>query len=293
MNKIKKVLLKEEATNIITNEIIGISEDFKNLNIDKLNKISENTKKTLAALDDLSRTFLEIKDMRNFLMNNNKKERVFTSTRLKNNLMLKVLESQSSTKMFIEDINRLNGELKEETIANLITIKSNVDFLIESISSLSKKTTIEIEDRNFNPIEYVEDFLTSYINLGEKSYPQNNTAIDNNMKKKEIKENKKDEPEDMAKQELILALDKITEIFKKYNYNIKGYNFNSVKGEINKSNEKLRKFIAYISQIFNNLCLDGYAKDSELEDIKKHIIKAMEYSSNKVTRRQHHPLTFI
>lgn len=284
MNKFKTILKKEEATNILINQIRNASKEFNKIDIETLYVIEKNTKKILASFDDLNRSFLEIEDMRQFLLSNTKIERVYTTSSLKENLMLNILKNTESTNKLICDINLLNNELKEEAISDLIKIKTNIDYIIESIESLVGQVKNEIEEKTFNPLSCVEGLLKEYLNYDEKcklTTPYTKTETIKTIEKKPTVEDKYANIHNEDTRELLMAIDNIIEICKKKQYNINCYNLNSVKEEVINNVHDVNEHIIYISLIYNNLLSDGYLNEEELNKIEKHIKKAVTINSRR------------
>lgn len=273
MTNFVKVFKSEEASNVLINEIEFISKKMETVDVNTLNCFEVHTKEIQAALDDLSRTIFETIDYCN--QNTKIKNNISDSYKAKG-LMYNILESSINTKLMIDDINEVNESLWNESVDSLIKIKSNIDRILMSLGSLLKKIKEVIDDRNFNPVEFVENLLNSYI-----VKPSEGATKKNNVEPKEKDNIKtKKEKEDSFDKKIILCLEALEKICKKYQFDISFYNLDIIKNNIYTGKLDNQLYIPYFQSIYNALCQNRKVEIEDKTNFEAKIIDAINFEEN-------------
>lgn len=246
MTNFVKVLKNEEASNVLINEIEFVSKKMETVDIKVLNNLEKNAKEIQASLDDLSRTIFETI---NYCNQNIKVDNKVNSSYKAKGLMYNILESSINTKLMIDGINEVNELLCTESVDSLIKIKINVDRVLTSLDYLLKNIKEIIDDRNFNPVDFVENLLNSYIVKPNKEVTKKNTLESKEKENMEIKKEK----ESVFNEKIIICLDCLEKICQKYQFDISIYNLNEVRKSILTDESKNEEYIAYFQYIFYSI----------------------------------------
>lgn len=244
MTNFIKVLKSEEASNILIKEIEFVSKKIETVDIKVLNSLEKHTKEIQASLDDLTRTVFETIDYCNQNIKVNNK---INSLYKAKGLMYNILESNINTKLMIDGINEVNEFLYNESVDSLIKINENINNILTSLDCLLKKIKEIIDDRNFNPVDFVENLLNTYI---VKSNEDTNKKTV--LREKEKVESKK-KTEDIFNEKIIQCLDCLENICQKYHFDISMYNLNEVRKSILTDNSQNEEYISYFHCIFYNI----------------------------------------
>lgn len=320
MNNFKKVLKNKNASNILINEIKSVSEHLETMDTNKLNKFAMHSKEMQASLDDLSRTTLEVMYV-NYNYNQSIKieDQSINSYKAKG-LMLNILESGVNTKLMIDDINEVNNQLNNESLDSLTIIKDSIDRISNALNCLLNKIKEMIDEKNFNPVDFVENLLNSYIvnpseNVTKKENIETSQKDSSNTKQEDdsldkkttlcldglnkiyqkhqydisSKENAKikekdsiniNQEDDSLSKKMIMCLDSLENICQKYQYDISFYNLNAVRNSILTGELDKKLHIQYLYYIYNTLSQNIKIEIEDILDFESKLIDAINFEEN-------------